>query len=391
MNFIISALPGISIKKINGNRMKKILFLAMTMAALQTKAQLLVNLQLPPNGVAQKSQLWNVTVTNTGTAVVSLHIELMLSDAFSSMQVLSAATQVISVAPGTMQLNNSVLQPIQYNVLSPAYIIDASPNGLLPVGDFEVCYSFISHSLHNEEKIAEECRELIIEPLSPPQLVYPYDQSAIETKNPQLSWLPPMPVNLFANLKYDLDLVELFPNQSPADAIQQNPALFHQQGIPAANLLYPTNAPVLELSKLYAWRVIAKSNEVPVGQSETWVFSVKEFNRVDNPLQPEMAFAKLEREDGGGYAIFSNELKFDYLNENSDSAWNLSVYDLSTSDKRKVELVMDSIKLKPGQNLVTCKVSANSDFIDKHLYLLEIINSRKESWRLRFEYRKPQE
>lgn len=371
--------------------MKKILFLAMMMAALQTKAQLLVNLQLPPNGVAQKSQLWNVTVTNTGTSVVSLHIELMLSDARSSMQVLSAATQVIAVAPGSMQLNNSVLQPIQYNVLSPAYVMDASPNGMLPVGDFEICYSFISHSLHNEEKIAEECRELIIEPLSPPQLVYPYDQSAIETRNPQFSWLPPMPFSLFTNLKYDLDLVELFPNQSPADAVQQNAAIFHQSGIPAANLLYPSAAPALDLNKLYAWRVIAKSNEAAIGQSETWVFSVKEFNRIDNPLLTEMSFAKLERENAGGYAIFTNELKFDYLNENADSVWNISVYDLSVTDKKRVELDMDSIALRPGQNLVTCKVNGNSDFIDKHLYLLEIINSRKESWRLRFEYRKPQD
>lgn len=371
--------------------MKKILILVVMFVALQAKSQLLVNLQLPPNGVMQKSQLWNMTLTNTGTATLSLHIELMFTDILNSMQIMSAATQIVTIAPGTTQMNNSLLLPIQYNVLSTSYNIDASPNGLLPVGDFEVCYSFMSHSSDAVEKIAEECQELIIEPLSPPQLVYPYDQSVIETKSPQLIWLPPMPVNLFTNLKYDLDLVEVFLNQSPADAIQQNLPVFHQQGIAGTTLLYPVNAPMLELNKQYAWRIIAKSNEALVGQSETWMFSIGEFSSGDSLGSIELPFAKLKKDDRGGYAIFVNELKFDYLNENADPIWNLVVYDLSTTEKKQVSLTMDSIVLKPGQNLVKYDVSNNSDFIDKHLYLLEIINSRKESWRLRFEFRKPQE
>ncbi|MGZ8525390.1 MAG: hypothetical protein ACXWV1_13240, partial [Chitinophagaceae bacterium] len=322
---------------------------------------------------------------------VSIHMEIMFTDVVNSMQVMSAATQVITVAPGAVQLNNSLLQPIQYNVLSPAYTVDPSPNGLLPIGDFEVCYSFLSHSIDDVEKIAEECQELIIEPLSPPQLVYPYDQSIIETKNPQLGWLPPMPVSLFTNLKYDLDLVEVFPNQSPSDAMQQNLPLFHQQSVAATTLLYPFNAPPLELNKQYAWRVIAKSNEMQVGQSETWVFSTNDFARVDNILSFDLPFAKLKKDDGGGYAIFVNELRFDYLNDNADTTWNLTVYDLSATEKKQVELVMDSIKLKSGQNLVRYDLSNNNDFINKHIYLLEVNNSRKETWRLRFEYRKQDE
>lgn len=371
--------------------MKKILVLSMMIAVLQAKSQLLVNLQLPPNGVMQKSQLWNMVVTNTGSTTLTVHIELIFTDVANSMQVMSAATQVINISPGTIQLNNSMLQPIQYNIISPAYVIDASPNGLLPVGDFEVCYSFMSHPSDAVVKIAEECQELIIEPLSPPQLVYPFDQSVIETKNPLLTWLPPLPVSLFTNLKYDLDLVEVFPNQSPVDAIQQNLPIFHQQGIAVTTILYPVSTPMLELNKQYAWRIIAKSSEVQVGQSETWMFSIKEFNRVDSVHSSELPFAKLKKGEESGYAIFVKELKFDYLNENADSIWNLAVYDLSTVERKQAGLVMDSIILKPGQNLIKYDVSNSTDFIDKHIYLLEIINSRKESWRLRFEYRKPQD
>lgn len=371
--------------------MKKLFIGLIISAALQAKSQLLVNLQLPPNGVMQKSQLWNMTVTNTGTMPLSVHIEIMFTDLQNSMQVMSGATQVITIAPGTMQLNNSLLQPIQYNILSLAYNVDASPNGLLPVGDFEVCYSFMSHRLDGVEKIAEECDELIIEPLSPPQLVYPYDQSIIETKNPQFSWLPPMAISLFTNLDYDLDLVELYPNQSADDAIQQNIAILHQLGIASTSFQYNAGFPSLQLDKQYAWRIIAKSNGVSVGQSETWTFSIKEFNRVDTLEESELPFAKLQKDGGVGYAIFTNELKFDYLNENADSTWDLSIVDLSKAEKKQVTLSMDTISLRAGQNLIKYDVSHHPDFMDKHLYLMEIINSRNESWKLRFEIRKPEE
>jgi hypothetical protein len=369
--------------------MKKILLLGVMFATFQSKSQLLVNLQLPPNGILQKTQLWNMAITNTGTVALSLHIEMMMLDAKSSMQVMSAATHVITVSPGTTQLHNTLLQPVQYNVLTSAYNIDNSSNGLLPVGDFETCYSFIRHTSSDAvEKIAEECRELIVEPLSPPQLVYPYDQSVIETRNPQLTWLSPMPVNLFNNLRYDLDLVEVYPQQSASDAVQQNISLFRQRNITGTTLLYPVSAPPLEFKKQYAWRILARSNEMPVGQSETWMFSLKEFNRIDSIEPGDLPFAKLKKEVNAGYAIFSTTLKFDYLNESGDSLWNLSVYDLSLPEKSFVNLPMDSIALKPGQNLVSYDVSKIPGFTDKHLYMLEVINSRKESWVLRFEYRK---
>src|SRR5512141_1482282 len=107
--------------------MKKLFTWLIISVALQANSQLLVNLQLPPNGVMQKSQLWNMTVTNTGARPLSVHIEIMFTDLQNSMQVISGATQVITLPPGTMQLNNSLLQPIQYNILSLVYNVDASP------------------------------------------------------------------------------------------------------------------------------------------------------------------------------------------------------------------------------------------------------------------------
>ena len=369
----------------------KILFASLFFLSIQSRGQLLVNLNLPPQGVVEKSQLWPITLINTGNSPITLHIDLMISGAISGLPVLSASTRSFTINPGTTQINNAFLQPIQYNVLGVGYNIDASPNGLLPYGDFEACYSFMLNQGDGVVKLADECTELVIEPLGPPQLTMPFDQSVIETKNPQLSWLPPVPANLFSNLKYDLELVEVLPSQSQEDAIQQNIPLFQQISIAGTMIQYPLSAPALQLNKQYAWRVIAKTNETYIAKSETWVFSIKEFQNADSLIKNDVPYGELKREDQPGYAIFSDELKFDYLNEYEDSTWNLAVYDLTTADRKLIKLNMDSIPLKPGQNLVNYDVHALTEFMDRHLYLLEVINSRKESWRLRFEYRKPQE
>ena len=368
--------------------MKKLFFAACLFIASQSNSQLLVNLNLPPQGVVEKSQLWHMTLINGSTTNLALRIDLVMSEAVAGTPVLSASTKLLTVPPGATQISNADLQPIQYNVLSLGYNIDASPYGLLPIGVFEACYSFVPENTDKLEKLAEECREVAVEPLSPPQLIMPYDQSVVDTKNPQLSWLPPVPAHLFTNLKYDFELVEMLPSQSALDAIQQNIPLFQQSFISTTTLMYPQGAPALELDKLYAWRVIAKTGETRIGQSETWVFTIKEFEKADSLVMHQLPYGELRREDLPSYAVFTNGLKFDYLNEYGDTTWNLAVYDLLSPDRRKIHLNMDSTPLKPGQNLVSYDLRRAAGFVDKHLYLLEVINSRKESWRLRFEYRK---
>ena len=371
--------------------MKKILFAALIFLAIQSNGQLLANLNLPRQGVVEKSQLWAITLINTGGTALTVRIELSISDAISGKPILTASTKSFNVNPGTTQINNAFLQPIQYNVLGMGYNIDASPNGLLPLGDLEACYCFMVNRGENIIKLAEECTELVIEPLGPPQLIMPSDQSVIEIKNPQLSWLPPVPANLFSNLKYDLELVEVLSNQSQEDAIQKNPPLFQQMDVSGTTIRYPLSAPTLQLNKQYAWRVVAKSNESYFGKSETWVFTIKEFQIADSLIINSMPYGELKKEDQNSYAVFSEELKFDYLNETEDTTWNIAVYDLTSSNRKMILLNMDSIPLKAGQNLINYSTKNVPEFVDKHLYLLTVVNSRKESWRLRFEYRKPRE
>lgn len=370
--------------------MKKCTVFFLLALAITGRAQVLVNIQVPPVGLIQKPQLWNMVLSNASGTTLTLHAELLLTEASGGQQVLSGTTGNFTLATGTVPLNAGTIGNIQYNVLGSGYAIDASPAGLLPPGHFLACFSFWKHSGDVVEVIAEECIELLVEPMAPPMLIQPYDGVGIESQNPLFTWLPPSPAGLFNNLRYQFDLVELGVNQTAVDAIQQNVPVFSQDQLQGLSLQYPLSAYPLVYGKTYAWRITATSNNAPVSPSETWTFTPRQFNRIDSMVKGDLPFARLLRNDEAGYAIFSGEIKFEYINETADSIWHIRVVDLSLSSRPGWELDMDSLPMRRGQNLVRYQVKEEDAFIDKHMYQLELVNSRNEIWRLRFEYRQPQ-
>lgn len=369
--------------------MKKTLVPFLLFATLCAKAQLLVVLQTPPSGIREKAQLWNMLLTNTGNTPLTIQIDLLATDLASSAPVFSAATKSLTIAPGTTQLSNTVLQPVQYNPLRIGYRIDAAPNGLLPAGNFELCYSFLSLKAEVPVRTAEECTEIIVEPLAPPALVLPVDQATLAERTPLLTWLPPMPSNGFGDLRFDVALVAVLPSQSPADAIQQNPPYFQQSAVRGNQLLYPASAPPLQVDQQYAWRVTAKNGEVFVGQSETWAFTLKEFKPADSVQEGNVPFAELRRTDEASYAAFSNYLKISYWNESGDTTWHASLRDLTEPKSTAMKLPLEKYPLRPGRNLVAVPFEELTGIVPGHLYLLEIRNGRAEVWKLRFEFRRP--
>lgn len=364
--------------------MKKYLLIIAMASSFESWGQLIIHPQLPPGGVVQKNQLWNLIVTNTGQSNVSASVTMTMAVSQTGEQILSASTASIILPTGTTMLNPSQLMPIQYH--SSTGFTSPDPSGFLPPGNFLICYSFNSAS----ETKSEKCIVINIAPLSPPQLVLPEDWSIIDsTAIPLFTWLPPTPLNIFNDLKYDLNIVRVNEGQAPADAIQLNIPMLIQSDISGAAMVYPMSAPTLETGVQYAWRVTAKNNETPVSNSETWVFTLgglspKKLN------SSELPFVRLKKNGESGYAICPGKLKFAYINETTDTIWNITVYDINHPVKNKLSFNLDSIPLKKGLNHVQYNLTGNPSFIDKHIYLLELRNSRNEIWRMKFEYVEPQ-
>lgn len=369
--------------------MRKLILIGLMLIGLRASSQVLVTIQLPPNGVVQKTQLWNLVLTSQSTGPKQVHIEMMMSDVQTGQQVMSGTTRIFTLPPGMLQGNSILFGPIQYNSLSAAYYVDPGPAGLLPVGQFSVCYTVMEHVNDAVNRLNEECIEVIIEPLAPPMLQFPEDAAKLNSALPMFTWLPPMPSFLFTDLRYDLEVVEVFPNQSAADAVQQNIPFFRQSNISGNTFGYPMSAPVLLKDKQYAWRVIAKSMGSLVGASQVWMFSWGDTPGDQSNHNGNVPYVKMTKDFQVNTAIFFDAVKFEYVNETTDTLWNISITDLTTPNRITTTFPMQGISLRRGQNLVEWNPSIQKlSLLDKHSYLLELVNSRQETWRIRFDYRK---
>ncbi|WP_127132531.1 hypothetical protein [Pseudoflavitalea rhizosphaerae] len=371
--------------------MKKLYCLTYVMffALLCSYSQVVIQLQVPPLGLTIKPQLWNLALMNGTRESLSVRIEMVMTDVASNQQVLTGTTRTFILPEGGRQVQVKDVLPVTYNSGSAMFAVDPNPDGFLPVGIFNVCYTLIGSIKGVPEGVlAEACETFEIEPLSPPMLVMPANNEHAESTRPLFTWLPPSPYQLFNNLRFDFTLVEVFPTQSPADAVQQNIPLTAQSNINFSSYQYPMSLPELDSSKSYAWRIVAKNGIIPVANSEVWTFRVKQYGADSSRFLSRGYYTAMRREDDASYIISGDVLKFSYLHEYADSAVSIRLTDITTAVRRSVMQEPSELKVHYGQNLHSLDLHSQH-LTDKHLYLFELINSKQEKWYLKFEYRKP--
>lgn len=291
---------------------KKIFTLFLTsVIVLTTTAQVSFSLQVPPVGVVQKSQLWNMALIYTGNSPMSVYVSLSLLNANDNRPVMGAETAVITLTRGAKQVNATDLGPIQYNYLSPSFNADRNPDGFLPFGIYKACYTVYKKDHEMIVPLAEDCIPVEVQPLSPPLLNSPDDASSIETPYPQFTWLPAVPLNLFTDLNYDLLLVEVLPGQTKGDAIQKNLPVYNINYCKTPFNNYPGSNKSLDTGRTYAWKVVAKNQDDFVDQSEIWTFTVHGNNSVKTiPLTG--SYGVLQDDLKGVYSVRNDTLHVKY-------------------------------------------------------------------------------
>jgi hypothetical protein len=367
--------------------MRKTFYFLLLLQSFSLRGQIILNPQLPPSGIVLKSQLWNLIVTNNSQNEESVVVNLMITDSRTGEEVLGASTSPVLLNPGSNVLNSNTLMPIQYNIRSSSYQIDADQTGMLPPGSFLVCYYV--YSTKQSILLGQECNTIVVEPMSPPQLILPENHTNLDSSGlPQFTWLPPQPADLFTNLHYDLYLVQIDSGQQASDAVESNIPVFYQADIYGTSLTYPASSPDLQPGTQYAWKVVAKNNQSAVSSSEVWAFSVTT-PKNDKMKSSTLPFIRLQKGGESGYSVCSATLKFAYINEAADTSWDIRVFDISSPHLQAVSFSFDSIPMNPGLNLVQTDLTTYPGFIDKHIYLLELHNSRHDIWRMKFEYLRP--
>ena len=353
------------------------------------QAQVVITLQLPPLGLTIKPQLWNMSLINTTGASMTARLQMVMTDAGTGQTVLTATTPSFLLPAGAKVVTANTVAPVAYTA-GAGYTIDANPNGFLPVGVYNICYTVTRWTNDISDQVAEECVTAEVEPISPPQLIQPGDSDRVLFRRPFFSWMPPTPYNSFSNLLYDWILVEVQSTQSGADAIQQNVPVLLQSNISFTSLQYPLSMPELDTGKIYAWRVTAKNNLSPIANSEVWSFRIQKVENDTFHAPSKGYYTQLRREQDASYAISGNVLRFLYQHEVNSSTVPVAITDISNATHQAVQLDSSYLAVKYGANYLSLDLG-DKGLTDHHMYLLDLTNERNEHWYLKFEYRRPNE
>lgn len=366
---------------------KLFLSVMLVIFALGLQAQVVMNLQLPPLGVTIKPQLWNLSLVNNSGEAMDVRLEMEMTDVSNNQLVFKGISRLLNLPRGAKQVHAGDVIPVTYTAGNPGYPVDPNPDGFLPIGVFNVCYTVTKLNSDAPEQLSEDCITLEVEPLSPPQLVLPVDSEYVDFTRPFFAWMPPSPVNSYQTMFYDWILVEVQATQSAADAIQQNIPVYTRQHVSFTSMQYPLSMPELDSSKLYAWRITAKNNSSPVANSEIWTFRVRKQEQViENPVKSGY-YARLSREENASFIICNGILRFAFEQDQNSTLAEIQITDISSKQRKRLPLEQAEQQTKYGQNLVQLDLRESGGMINGHMYLLELTTEKKEKWFLRFEYR----
>jgi hypothetical protein len=360
--------------------MKKIFFAFVTLLLLEEAVVAQVNVQsnIPPVGMIQKNQLWNMLVINSSKTTYDCRMELVLRDRSTGQDVMTAISGTFSLTPGTKQINATTLNPIQYNYLVQGF--DNRLQGLIPVGSYLACFALTSTTT-KDVNLAEECIPFDAEPLSPPMLIFPSDSSILENAPAQFSWTPPSPIGMFDHLSYEIIITEIKPGQKAAEAIQENLPVYSDGYVIANSIGYPASANKIENDKWYAWQVVAKDDKNFAAKTETWVFTVAQ-SRIAKIIKG-TPFVKL-KSDAPDMAIAPNGyLKIAYENRSNDSLVKVEISDMS-GDKKAGRQPSFSVPVKQGENLIEYNLKKIMAISEDKTFQATLTNSSGEKWSVLF-------
>jgi hypothetical protein len=345
-------------------------------------AQVMMEPQLPSQGLLQQNQLWNILVVNNGDAVSGGVLQLSFQEEGSGRKIFSAVSGPIYLPKGPSQLSVKDMGAVQYDYLSSSYSSVSSSGGLLPIGRFIACYTLLESTPKGQQLLAQDCLPLAVEPFSPPQLSNPGDGSEVSASYPLFSWIPPAPVNMFNNLTYKMMLTEVLHGQTPSEALQRNPLLFMEVGLKDVSLAYPSSYTGLQAGKTYAWQILAQNDNTYAAATPVWSFKMT----IDtlSVLLDRAAYPHLQRGAGNTDFVVQQKMKFSYDNEANDSSLTARLYTYDGGLNRVV--YTKGVTLKPGLNFIDLDLSGVRSLSAGTVYVLEMVNGRQENWDIRFKY-----
>jgi hypothetical protein len=336
--------------------------------------------EVQASGVILKQQLWSVVINNLSGQNKKAILFITVTDRNTSQPLLEAASGVILLNTGVKRVMYNDLAPVSYFVSTVGFGMDRQLNQLLPIGEYLICYKLVEAENKNF-RLANECVKVNAEPLSPPQLIQPANESVIMEPRPLLTWIPPAPVYMFNSLSYDIIVSPLYDKQSPQEALQRNiPVLTTVSS--NNSILYPPSFTDLIPGKTYVWQVAAKDAGRFAGKSEAWTFTIIPDSVVK--IINTAPFIKLSTNNTEATMLHQGVLKMEYFNAYADTTVRAEVYMLSEKNNKHKRVVSFDLKVNNGQNLLEYAISNKMRLDETAVYELRLYNSRNENWFMKF-------
>jgi len=350
---------------------RKIFLLGLYLIPFLSHAQVTINAPLPPAGLVQKDQLWNLILINNKDELLNVSVKMNLKDAATGEVLMSGNTNNIMIGKGVKILKIDDVQPVLYNYNSPDFT-----KNYLPMGSYIICYEVYQNIQESPAALGEECSSINIDPLSPPLLNMPADESEIETPYPQFSWMPPTPYDIFSNLRYDLIVTEILKGQSATEAIGYNMPVYMKSNILQTNEMYPSTFSKLDTGKVYAWQVTAVNGLSYAAKTEVWTFTI------GKKIEPAITTAN------NNYLLLDNDLKDTYIITSKQIHIKYRSFDkehntpIIFSDAKGKEVAIIDKRIAQGDNYFD--ISLDNHFQKGVIYNLIITDLKGNRHLLRF-------
>jgi uncharacterized repeat protein (TIGR01451 family) len=225
--------------------------------------EVIVNIQHPPFNQLHIEDLWNLTILNTGTLTLDVHLQGTLSEQQAGI-IVNAESKPFQLLPGTKIFNASNYNELGISILypnpDPSFEESIRRTGGCPSGNYEICIKIINNG--SRELLGENCIQQTVMMTNPPSIISPEDGSEITVKYPGFMWTP---VSGVQGIQYKFRIVKVFGSQSLYEAIQSNDVLYSET-TSRTTIIYPPSAPELVDGERYAWQVQSLDvNGIPVG------------------------------------------------------------------------------------------------------------------------------
>lgn len=240
---------------------------------LPAQSGLTIQLFQPPPNQLKIADLWRIKIVNNTTTTYTVCLFGTLDETGLNKRLVDATTAQFRVPPGTKIVSGSEIQPIDANYYDERYKQIFLRTGQAPAGEYRICVEMRADC--GPQVLATDCKDQRVQPLTPPILISPPDESIVVDRQPSFSWLPPTPLRPGQQVRYQLKIVEILGRQSPYDALISNPAWFDRDGLTPTVFPYPISARAFKTGGRYAWQIKAFTDGIAMGESEIWWFNYK--------------------------------------------------------------------------------------------------------------------